>query len=329
MGIGKEKVIEGMEAIVEVLERVYSVITGSYKVINQQVTIFCGANSHKASFVIQANHGILHQKKIIFRTGRPNKVEIRSLTSSANLWSSVRMLDDGFEISTDRMNEEDLVMLDLEYPLGTPGFLDSIVDTTSTKESPKGEESEFWLHAQLRYPAVFEKKYSKFDVRDLEVIVRVPVSNYISLSIPSSFKAEMDALNDFTSSSNPHEDIVRARKYTMLRRGRPGKNYQQILAEMQGLFGSNTFGTFLDIPTPFEYHDSIKGASYYDSIPFPTYPKFMEVVTRTDLSLERCAAEGVLKFKREKFTGEIAKIVGEEKKPKVLPKGIPRRVPRK
>lgn len=325
MSSDKEKAIEGVEAIIRILERVYGALAGSYTVRNRQVTILCGSNSQKTSLVIEAKPGILHQKKITFRTGVPNNIEIRSLTSSANLSNCIKRLDDGFEILTERMNQEDLVLLDLEYPLDTPGFIKAIVDSTSTKESPKGEESEFWLHAQLRYPVVLAQKYSKFDIKELEVVVRVPVSNYISLSIPASFKAEMDALYEFTNSKNPHEDIVRAINYTKLKRRRSGKNYQQVLAEMQGLFVSNTFRTFLDVPASFEYHDSIKGSSYYDSIPFPTYPKFMEVITRTDLSLDRFAAEGTLKFKRDMFTDEIVKIVGEEKKRKVLPKGIPKR----
>ena len=43
---------------------------------------------------------------------------------------------------------------------------------------------------------------------------------------------------------------------------------------------------------------------------FPTWPKNVTVVSRTDLNLEKCAAEGVLVYKKAAFLESVAKVFG-------------------
>ena len=313
MAEGKEVVKEGIDTILKVVEKVYNGLTGSYEIINQNITILCRTNTHKASFVIRSKPGILYQRKIKFSTGRPRAIEIRSLTSTANMYDSVSLTDDGFVILTDKMQEHDLILLEVEYHIKDPNFLNMLVESKSDRETPKGEKSEFWMHAQLKFPSALQKRYERFEVREFELTVQVPVSNYIEMSVPRIFRAEMDALAEFTQNENPHNDIVLAKRYKVTKKRRGGKQFQEVLSEMQRLFLPNTFQSFVDVSAPFEYGEAIKGSSYYESIPFPTWPKFMEVVTRTNLSLDRFAIDGTLVFKRGDFSEEVHKIMGERK----------------
>jgi len=65
-----------------------------------------------------------------------------------------------------------------------------------------------------------------------------------------------------------------------------------------------TFRTFLKVERDFYYHDCLRGADYY-AAPFPTWPKFMIVITRTNLSLNKPAAEGFLDFNYLDFKRRI------------------------
>jgi len=62
----------------------------------------------------------------------------------------------------------------------------------------------------------------------------------------------------------------------------------------------------------FRYHDCFRGVDYY-AAPFPTWPKFMTVVTRTDLNLSKPAAEGFLEFNQKDFKTKINDIFKEHK----------------
>jgi len=58
------------------------------------------------------------------------------------------------------------------------------------------------------------------------------------------------------------------------------------------------------------YHDCLRGLDYYVA-PFPTWPKFMTVITRTSLTLDRPAAEGFLEFHHRDFKSKIENIFGK------------------
>lgn len=313
MGEGKEAVKEGIDLILKLVEKVYEGLTGSYEIINQNITILCRTNVHRVSFVIRSKPGIVYKRKIRFNIGRPRSIDIRSLTSTANMYDSIRYTDDGFEILKAKMEMHDLILLELEYGIQNPKFLDHLVDARSDKETPKGEKSEFWMHAQLKFPSTLQRQYTRFDVKDFELLVQVPVSNYIEMSVPQVFRAEIDALAEFTQNDNPHNDIILAKRYKVAKRRRGGKQFQAVLSEMQRLFLPNKFQTFVDVAPPFEYGESIKGSSYYESIPFPTWPKFMEVVARTNLSLDQNATDGILVFKKADFSEEVEKIMKVKK----------------
>ena len=59
---------------------------------------------------------------------------------------------------------------------------------------------------------------------------------------------------------------------------------------------------------PFRYSDCIRGKELYDAIPFPTFPKSIKIVSRTDLSLDKPANEGRLIYKKKNFQKKISKI---------------------
>ena len=88
-----------------------------------------------------------------------------------------------------------------------------------------------------------------------------------------------------------------------------GKELLEILRRMQKLFSSRVFRNFVDVKRDFRYYDCLRGTDYY-SLPFPTWPKFMTVISRTNLDLRKPAAVGILEYKRKDFRKAVEKIFG-------------------
>jgi hypothetical protein len=82
----------------------------------------------------------------------------------------------------------------------------------------------------------------------------------------------------------------------------------KLLRELQELFNAARFRQFIDITEDFYYSDCVRGGEFYEQMPFPTWPKTMKVVSRTDLNFENPTAEGNLVYKKANFANEIGKI---------------------
>ena len=52
----------------------------------------------------------------------------------------------------------------------------------------------------------------------------------------------------------------------------------------------------------------VRGGDFYEKLPFPTWPRSMKVVSRTDLNFENPTADGNLIYKKDSFAEEIGKI---------------------
>ena len=83
---------------------------------------------------------------------------------------------------------------------------------------------------------------------------------------------------------------------------------QEVLMDLQDIFEPLQFCTFVDVKSPFRYSDCIRGKEFYDKIPFPTFPKTMKVISRTDLSLDKPAAEGRLIYKKKDLQDKISEV---------------------
>jgi hypothetical protein len=81
-----------------------------------------------------------------------------------------------------------------------------------------------------------------------------------------------------------------------------------ILKELQKLFLSSKFQDFIEVKDDFHYSDCIRGVDIYGTLPFPTWPKSMKVVSRTDLNFDTPATNGTLIYKKGNFITELDKI---------------------
>ena len=91
------------------------------------------------------------------------------------------------------------------------------------------------------------------------------------------------------------------------RRDSTKRDVLELLKRLQDLFLPIVFKKFIEVRDDFRYHDCKRGTDYY-SAPFPTWPKFMIITTRTDLSIDKPAAVGYLDFHYKQFRSEIERL---------------------
>src|SRR5207253_9038206 len=114
----------------------------------------------------------------------PTRVKLRPLRSGAELLDAINYTDDGFEISCGGMQGHDMFILEAEYPITDPRFVDALVHRDRAKELPKDLETEYWMHAAIKFPEALHTKAGRLDLRDVDFNVDVGVSEDIKTSIP-------------------------------------------------------------------------------------------------------------------------------------------------
>ena len=75
----------------------------------------------------------------------------------------------------------------------------------------------------------------------------------------------------------------------------------------QEIAAMSRFESFLDVQKEFRYHMCVPGTEMIESF-LLAIPKFMTVVSRTDLTLEQPARDGILQYHRGRVRNRIEKI---------------------
>ena len=302
---------KGMEELTKHASKVREAIQGTFRVLDQEITISCPEKTERISIAFEASGGVLG-RKVRFPFGRPNRVLLRPLKSLSDITvDSVTNTTEGFEIDTKGMAGEDIFLMEVEYSLPTDDFLEALVERNSAREVPKDRENEYWMHAELKHPKVLRTKVGKLDLRDVDFSVDVGISEDIKMVIPPTFKREIDIAARLLAARDPRQKTKLGYAHAAAMRARgQGQNLNEILGDLQELFLPDGFKKFVEVTRDFRYSDCVRGVNFYDTLPIPTWPKSMTVVSRTDLNLDRCAAEGLLVYRKSDFLKKVGKILG-------------------
>ena len=301
------------KGIAEVAKRAHKlaeVLRGSYKILSQEIVIHCLEQTEEISIAFEAKGGVLG-RKVHFPFGKPSRVRLRPLFGLEDVIDALAcVLDDGFEIKFPAKGDG-VYILDAQYDLRDTHFVDSLVEKNSAREAPKGKESEYWMHAELRHPKALKTRVGRLDLRDVAFNVDVGVSEDIKTVVPDSFHHELSVASELLSEVEPHRKRLLGQAHTAAKRERSLEtNIAKVLGDLQEMFFPSTFKKFVSVKQDFRLAEVERGTSFYEALPFPTWPKSMSVTSRTDLNLDRCAAEGVLAYQKDEFLHKIAKILG-------------------
>lgn len=308
---GKTIAEEGIRETATLLASLSRVIVDHYQILSQEVILDCGQQTQEISLAIEVKKGKIVPSKIRFPLGKPTRVSLRPLRTMADTTNAVIQTSEGFELNTKDMTGDDLFLLSITYQGLDKNFEDALVRKDFPKENPKGSENEYWLHAELKHPSLLKEKYARLDLRDITFDVNVDISRDIKMVIPSAFKTELDAAVALLQETNPHEIWKVGKRHIAAKKQRPSKeSVLKILSDMQSFFLPNKFSAFVNVKADFSYYDCERGLNFYDKLPFPTWPRTMRVVSRTDLNLKKLTATGSLLYKKDDFLDKIKKVIG-------------------
>ena len=185
--------------------------------------------------------------------GNVKNVRLRTLTPYADITSeAIKITQDGFEILYKPLESGDIYWLEVEYEIDSSRFLDDLVKRDVSPEPPKENIREYWMHAELKHLDVFRSVYKNIELRDLDFFVRVAVHQDVKTAIPKYFRDQIEVAVKLIESTSRDEKLRLSMEHLRLKRKKvPRKEVLEILKELQDLFTSRKFRSFVDVTKDF------------------------------------------------------------------------------
>jgi hypothetical protein len=295
-----------LRKILEKGSKLIDLLKSDFSIEGQELRILYPENCEEWAIVFQSKKGLVGGKKS-FMFPSVRKVTVSSFIPLKDVTSRcINLLPSGgFELHYKNLESNTPYLLKVEFGIEDRKFIDNLV-YSKVSEDTLPEYRRYWMQAQLRFVDALEKMFSNVKFEDLNFNVRVSTHEDIRTVVPASFKRELEVVVKWMSETDreqksrlsmEHLHLLRARRGGKIKYG---KSILELLRELQDIFLPHTFRTFLKVERDFYYHDCWRGEDYF-AAPFPTWPKFMTVITRTNLSLDKPAAEGFLDFNHHNF----------------------------
>lgn len=306
---GEKIAEEGVNRILKSNSGIFDRIRDSYKILDQEIRIFCPENIQRYSILFEAAGGILPHN-IEFPYGVPNTVTLRPVRTFADLNHLIKYTDDGFIIDLASMNKDDTYVLSIEYNIVTRHFLQALVERNRARETPKGRQREYWMHAELKHPKYLRTRVGKLSLEDVDFNVDVGISGDIKTIIPPSLKEEIESSYELVREHDVHKKYSLGYRHARAMRKR-GKDVDILNAirDLQALFFPSEFCNYVEVTKDFHYDACIRGTSNSTEMPLLSWPNVMKVISRANLGLDNYTAEGVLVYKKNDFLDEVKKIL--------------------
>ena len=175
------------------------------------------------------------------------------------------------------------------------------------------EKNTYWLHAQIKRLDELQKSLRKFDLVDIPFSVNVAIHQDVKNKFPARRQKELELIAKWAREADRNRKKIFTHQHLRLKRQRPKeKEITKLLDDLQNLFFPHRFASFVEVLKDFYYSDCRRGADFYDQIPFRTIPKWMSVISRTDLSVEKPASEGQLVYKKASFQDAVEKAISKK-----------------
>lgn len=299
-----------VKAAVEVIDRIAATVKSTY-IRGQELRFLCPEGEVEYSIALEVKGGIrrVFANPLEFKVPELREITIKSFPGLQDGSAAALATTDGIIVLPDRLPDEELFTLNFRFKLEQPRAIDSLVrkDHERDAKSDQGKE-EYWMSAQLRQTAALRTKYGRVDLKDLDLSVNVGVHQDLKDVVPQDFVRQLEIASALV------RERERGKKYKLMMqhlRTRPGGltgKEEETLAEIQALLLPPQFKKFVDVRESFKLSDVIRGADLIAAIPFMSFPKHMTVVSRTNLSLDKPAAEGRLVYKKSDFQKNLAKL---------------------
>jgi len=295
--------------------KIVAMLKSDLKVEGQEVTFLCPENVQRWSVAFTCKKNILGGGSKAFQfpirqVDLKSVVPLRDVTKDA----IIMLPDGGFELSYSHLQDGIPYILRIMFDIESAKFVDSIVNRTTQREVVQEDKKEYWMHAQLKFVDVLERYYSQVKLEDLDFNVDVAVHEDVKTSIPHEFEKELEVVVKWMGETDRERKAGLSREHLRMMRGRKvvkREHLLKFLGDLQDIFLPSAFRRFVEVKQDFHYHDCMRGLDYY-TMPFPSWPKFMKVVSRASLDIDKPAALGILEFKHSDFRSKIDQILSRK-----------------
>ncbi|MHA1227898.1 MAG: hypothetical protein ACTSPV_14220 [Candidatus Hodarchaeales archaeon] len=281
--------------------------------------------------ILKANEGTIEYSPTVIPTKKPLYIKnlnffditLRRLTviSSPGFIeekSSVNRTEKGFILIPKNFTKTALefqIKFEIEYDIEY--VVNDLVRRDHQVEAVSEDRDMYWLHAQLKQLDPIEKILRNASLIDIPFIVNVGIHQDIKTKFPKRRQEELELIAEWSRTVDRNKKAALNIQHMNFKRQKPGeKEITDVLRDLQSLFIPTRFKTFIMVGKDFYYSECFQGADFYDDIPFKTYPKWMSVISRTDLSLAKPVAKGELIYKKLDFQKAIEKALIKKRRKK-------------
>lgn len=310
---GREIVTATIKGMLKRSKSIDKTLSEDFNILGKEMRIECPQSIQHYSVAFKTKRSRNPLKKRKFNFGKVRRVSLRPIMSLQPVSDAVSYTENGFKINLKKLEKDTLYLLDVDYFIEDRRFIDALVNRNVAKESVGDETKEYWMVAQLKHLDVLKHEFGYIELKDLGFGVDVSVYNEIKMKVPSIFSQQLETAVKLLSKyhGGRDEQFKLLQQHKQLLRARKEKYYGEIfeiLEEVQEIFSPLTFRRFVDVEKDFHYDNCKRGKDFYETLPFPTWPKSMKVISRTDINFNKPAADGLLIFKRRDFMDELEKI---------------------
>jgi hypothetical protein len=256
----------------------------------------------------------LFKNQLKFPSDAVYNVRVHALKPIAREITTEVKTEGNNQIAIDFKKCLDLEMFRLEiYYRMNESSLNALVHHRSSPE-PFKDGRRYHLSAQLIDPPSLVRGFSTFDVEDYPVTARIHIQESIDVALPSLkvFKQIRKIENELLSEQDPHKisrTIQLHRQHRELKKRLKEENPMQALRELLIFLRPGKFLNYVNVIDDFRLQKCEWGSGFMEVASNILIPQEMVILTRTDLSLEKKAAKGVLEYQESAFAQDVKKIL--------------------
>lgn len=216
----------------------------------------------------------------------------------------------------------DMFRLEVSYRMDEE-WLSSLVHKRSSTE-PLKDAMKYNLSAQLIDPPSLAKGFKRVDIDEFPISARVHIRENISTALPlmktylRMVEIEKEILSDYDP-RHATKVIGLQQERHRLKKRIEREDPQRTLSELMVFLRPTKFQQYLRTEEDFRLHKCEWG-ELFEKLGAIAFPKAMEVITRTDLTLNNPASKGVLVYESGKFIKDIGSLMKKKRPPSKLKK---------
>ena len=290
-----------------IIEKCYKILEPA--IVSQEITFKCPDNIGIYAVILKFDHGIRRRlkKKLDFNFSNIIRLNIKSFPQFELQNNAIFRTNSGFSIKIDELSNSDYFLIEIEYKILEKNFSDFLVKKNVETEALDKDKNEYWMHAQLKHLSALNTKYGRLDLQDVDLLIDVGVHKDIKELVPKKLIKSLEITKEWILEKDVEKKSKLSRAHAYAQRSGLKENEMNLLNQLQDLFYPNIFGRYISVKNPFRFSDCIRGADFYDKVPFMTIPKTMQVISRTDLNLDNPVSEGRMVYKKREFLDKITK----------------------